>query len=373
VSDTPPENLTGWWLADDGKYYAPELHPDYVAPTSRVAPNRPQDSDTQSLYSEGNIASGWSLAATGEWVPVELSQSARSLGIRPVEGTAVRWVDLADVSGVHEVEPASEAGVVGVELAAIGHDTLTIRMQQSTLDSLLSKLQSPTESAAKAEGLAVQREEAAPLPLGIPTSPPSLAASSPLFIQTADLPNGSALPLTPPLPGTAASPIYPPAVATQQPLGSGFASDASVSPVTVDAWTSRIRILVFGGAAGLVLGSLLPWVQISGFITLSVAGTEGDGVFTLIAGIVVALLFAVIRPRMAVAVTVLVGGALATLFAIYELINVTGSITDPEVAGNEMFSAQIGSGLWIVGIAALVLLAGGIDAVARVRNASAAR
>lgn len=194
MSDTPPENSAGLWLAVDGKYYAPDLHPDYVAPMSWVAPNRPQDSDTQSLYSAPNIAT-------------------------------------------------------------------------------------------------------------------------------------------------------------------------SVAPVPLDAWTTRVRILVFGGAAGLVLGSLLPWVQIVGIMSLSVAGTEGDGVFTLIAGIVVALLFAVARPRMAVAITGLLVGAVATLFAIYELANVSGRISDPEVGGNEMFTAQIGSGLWIVGIAAVALLAGGIDAV----------
>jgi hypothetical protein len=108
-------------------------------------------------------------------------------------------------------------------------------------------------------------------------------------------------------------------------------------------------------------------------MSVSVAGTEGDGVFTLIAGIVVALLFAVARPRLAVAVTGLVAGAIATLFAIVEFIIVIGRINEPEVSGNDMFAAQIGSGLWIVGIAALLLLAGGIDAVVGVRQASPAR
>ena len=120
----------------------------------------------------------------------------------------------------------------------------------------------------------------------------------------------------------------------------------------------------------MVMGSLLPWVQIAGIMSVSVAGTEGDGVFTLIAGVVVALLFAVARPRLAVAVTGLVAGAIATLFAIVEFIIVIERINEPEVSGNDMFTAQIGSGLWIVGIAALVLLAGGIDAVVGVRKGS---
>ena len=36
MSDTPLGE--GWWLAVDGKYYAPELHPDFVSPPPQVAP-----------------------------------------------------------------------------------------------------------------------------------------------------------------------------------------------------------------------------------------------------------------------------------------------------------------------------------------------
>ena len=360
MSDTPPENSTGWWLADDGKYYAPEQHPNYLAPERHVEPKMPPVSDARALYSEGNSASGWSLAPTGEWIAVELSVGARSLGIRPTDGTSVRWVDLGDVRGVHEVEPASEEGVVGVELTAIGHDALTIRMQQSTLDSLLEHLQTPSESTTESVDPTAQREEAPPLPPALSTSAQSLAASSPLHSLTADLPVGS-----PPLP--------PPGAFSSAGLGGQISSEGSLPQVQRGAWTTRVRVLVFGGAAGLVLGSLLPWVQIVGIMSVSVAGTDGDGVFTLILGIVVALLFAVIRPRLAVAVTGLVAGAIAVLVAIVEMIDVSGRINDPEVSGNEMFTAQIGPGLWIVGIAALILLAGGIDAFVGVRHTSPAR
>ena len=36
MSDTP--HGPGWWLASDGRYYAPELHPDAVAATSQQTP-----------------------------------------------------------------------------------------------------------------------------------------------------------------------------------------------------------------------------------------------------------------------------------------------------------------------------------------------
>ncbi len=400
MSDAPPESSTGWWLADDGKYYAPEQHPNYPAPKRLVESKMPKAAAARALYSEGNSASGWSLAPTGEWIAVELSVGARSLGIRPTDGTSVRWVDLSDVRGVHEVEPASEEGVVGAELTAIGHDTLTIRMQQSTLDLLLEHLQTPSESMTEPVDPVVQFEEAPTLPAESATSPPSLAASSPLHIQAADLPVGSPPRPGPPLAGTDAwtshlqavetrrtfeneltsehiqggsSPIPLPGTSSWESRGRQIASKGSLPLVPLGAWSTRVRVLVFGGSAGLVVGSLLPWVQIAGIMSVSVAGTEGDGVFTLIAGIVVALLFAVARPRLAVAVTGLVAGAIATLFAIVEFIIVIGRINEPEVSGNDMFAAQIGSGLWIVGIAALLLLAGGIDAVVGVRQASPAR
>lgn len=41
----PPSNVSagpGWWVASDGKWYAPELHPDYVAPPP--PPPAPQSS-----------------------------------------------------------------------------------------------------------------------------------------------------------------------------------------------------------------------------------------------------------------------------------------------------------------------------------------
>lgn len=45
------------------------------------------------------------------------------------------------------------------------------------------------------------------------------------------------------------------------------------------------RKLAYGGAIGAVIGSLLPWASVLG---VTVLGIDGDGIFTLLAGIAVA-------------------------------------------------------------------------------------
>lgn len=39
----------GWWQASDGKWYAPELHPDYQLPTEAVEPTSPAPEPTQAM------------------------------------------------------------------------------------------------------------------------------------------------------------------------------------------------------------------------------------------------------------------------------------------------------------------------------------
>ena len=58
----------GWWQASDGKWYAPELHPDYVAPPPTVAePGAPPptSSPAPSAVPEGGGADGRSATRSG--------------------------------------------------------------------------------------------------------------------------------------------------------------------------------------------------------------------------------------------------------------------------------------------------------------------
>ena len=50
MSDAPLGE--GWWLASDGKYYAPELHPDFVSPPPQTAPPQTAPPQTPPPYQD---------------------------------------------------------------------------------------------------------------------------------------------------------------------------------------------------------------------------------------------------------------------------------------------------------------------------------
>jgi hypothetical protein len=60
MSDVPGGD--GWWMASDGKWYAPELHPDHQVPPTPPVPSTTIDAPP---------ASGWWKASDGEWYPPE--------------------------------------------------------------------------------------------------------------------------------------------------------------------------------------------------------------------------------------------------------------------------------------------------------------
>lgn len=137
------------------------------------------------------------------------------------------------------------------------------------------------------------------------------------------------------------------------------------------------RWLVAAGIAAVIIGALLPWVTITAvFIgTVSLAGTEGDGVLTLILGIVAAAVgFQIVflgRPMsrtigIAIAILALIIGGIAG----YDMVNIQSAIGDISTEG--LAKANIGIGLWITGLGALTLLAAGaLGANAAVQGANA--
>jgi Protein of unknown function (DUF2510) len=61
-------------------------------------------------------------------------------------------------------------------------------------------------------------------------------------------------------------------------------------------WSNKIRLLVTGGAGALIAGSVMPWVHAdAGFFSVTKSGTDGDGVFTLVIGGVIGLVFFLAR------------------------------------------------------------------------------
>ncbi len=118
----------------------------------------------------------------------------------------------------------------------------------------------------------------------------------------------------------------------------------------------------------MVIGALLPWATVSAaFVgTINKAGTDGDGVITLLFGLAIAgmgwpLLTRGRLPLWA-AITVLVLGVLATLICLYDIVDVSSKADDLEGVA----TASVGIGLWLSAIAAVgVCAGGGLELVAK--------
>jgi hypothetical protein len=116
-------------------------------------------------------------------------------------------------------------------------------------------------------------------------------------------------------------------------------------------------ILIVTGVA-LVIAATLPWATArAGIFSISKAGTEGDGVYTLIGGLIIAALAGWILARehrkgwRALAITVC-GGLIAAV-GIWDAADIQRKLGDVE--GVEI---SIGAGLWltmIAGLAAAIL------------------
>lgn len=106
----------------------------------------------------------------------------------------------------------------------------------------------------------------------------------------------------------------------------------------------------------MAVGSFLPWVSAG---LLSLAGIEGDGVFTLIAGVIVAVIGIANRPKRVRAWVVVV----ASSFGGWIVIQV-GSNFDLQSAGSgSLLEPAIGTGLFVSGLGALIGAIAGLAAI----------
>ena len=107
--------------------------------------------------------------------------------------------------------------------------------------------------------------------------------------------------------------------------------------------------------AVILIGALLPWATVSTpFGTLSMAGTEGDGVLTLGAAVVAAAVLLFGRGRRGAAIASAVVGVLVTLVGVYDLANVADAAAE---ASNEFARASAGVGLWLTVVGGIALTA----------------
>jgi len=117
-----------------------------------------------------------------------------------------------------------------------------------------------------------------------------------------------------------------------------------------------------GGSLALIIGAFLPWATVSApFIgTINKNGIDGDGVFTLIAGVAVAVLgFPLVsqrtlKPGRGIPIAIVSG--LAAAISIYDLVDVQNAVNDVEGP----VAASAGSGLYLTVAGAIAALVGGV-------------
>ncbi|MCZ7542306.1 MAG: hypothetical protein M5R40_01630 [Anaerolineae bacterium] len=135
---------------------------------------------------------------------------------------------------------------------------------------------------------------------------------------------------------------------------------ASHPPQPVPQWPAG-RVVLLLGAVALVVGSMLPWVTAStAFMSVSRSGVPGDGVITLIIGLIVGLgaLIARAKPGKRLGLAYSIFGLIAGAIALLDMTNVG----DVVASANEdtLIYASVGIGLYVVAIGAVLVFVGGL-------------
>ena len=114
----------------------------------------------------------------------------------------------------------------------------------------------------------------------------------------------------------------------------------------------------------MLLGSVLPWAKaeatvLSQTLSETTNGLEGDGKITLVLALVAGLVFLFVPRGKVVGGLVLATGVLAGLVAIIDIADV-GNKADDLKRITAQSSASVGIGLWIVAVAAVLLIVGSV-------------
>lgn len=124
-------------------------------------------------------------------------------------------------------------------------------------------------------------------------------------------------------------------------------------------------VAVLLGAVLLVVGALLPWASAeTPFATLTAKGVEGDGVLTLGAGLLVALLITLGSGRRGPALMCVIVGLLAGLVALVDMSNLADALAELEQDESLLLAPSIGVGLWLTAIGAGVVVVGSLASMA---------
>lgn len=111
------------------------------------------------------------------------------------------------------------------------------------------------------------------------------------------------------------------------------------------------KLIALIACAVAVLGSFMPWVSAQTiFGTIDVAGTDGDGVITLILACVTA--FLIYKGSKKMLIVGFITSGLGVIVSLYNVINVSNKINQ-----NDEMTASIGYGLYLCVIGFLVVVA----------------
>lgn len=124
---------------------------------------------------------------------------------------------------------------------------------------------------------------------------------------------------------------------------------------------TRSTWLLVVGTAAVAVGALLPWATVNaGLVSVSKAGTDGDGVITLLLALVVGgLVLAKWKAGLSRAgvIASLVLGAIVLAIATYDAIDVASTVEESELLE---VRASVGIGLWLTLLGGIAMIAGAI-------------
>ena len=169
----------------------------------------------------------------------------------------------------------------------------------------------------------------------------------------------------------------PPPVTAARPVTAAPPAVSAAPARTRVRWPQRTMLVVIGGAALLVLGSVLPWAKaeisfLGQHASDTTNGLDGDGVLTLILALAALVIFLFVPNRKAAGSLVLVAGVLAGAIALYDIVDVNKALDDLDVPSSVKADATVGIGLWIAAVAAIVLIVGGILCLTQKDDATSA-
>ena len=122
----------------------------------------------------------------------------------------------------------------------------------------------------------------------------------------------------------------------------------------------------------MVIGAFLAWATVSlGSTSLSTAGTDGDGVITLVLGLAVAAgaiaLLAKIGPQRPPSAIAVVGSVIIVIITVIDVADV-----ESVAGGGGLVDVSVGVGLWLTLVGGIAAALGSIRAIMSVRHSAGA-